>query len=224
MHMEEGIYISDYVFTCSGVIQTYSLTVFQHSAVENEFWEDTLTTTVDIVGVRTGTTQPVQLGQIQVQMNHPDDDHEHQAKLAVITGNLTQEIFIQQGDYVRITTPRALYNLNEGQFINQHIPVAMVPSAEHNITRYYDCSDEMNCNRMEILPLQAAISFTVDTQGEGGACFSTAHTHTHNYFQTSWHVCMQTVMCTFLAHTVHVVYIHIHPFNVSEQHTTFHLS
>lgn len=164
--MKEGIYISDNVFTCSGVIQTYSVAVFQHASVQNELWEDTLVSTVDIVGTRSGTSVPLQLGQIQIQMHHSTDDgHSHEAKLNVINGNVTEEIFVEEGDFVRITTPRSLYNATEQQFVNQHIPVAMVPSVEHNITRYFDCSDEESCNRMEVLPLQAAISFTIDTRG-----------------------------------------------------------
>lgn len=162
--MKEGIYIPDYVFTCSGVIRSYSMTIFPHIAVENELWEQTLVTTIDILGSRDSSPR----GQIQVQMDHSEEDgHIHQTGLHIVNSSTTEEIFVQPGDYVRITTPSSSYDSDEGQFINRHIPVAMVPSTEHNITHHFACSDAilttvLSCSRMEVLSLQAAISFTVD--------------------------------------------------------------
>ena len=202
-HMKEGIYIPDYVFTCSGVIQTYSMTIFPHIAVENELWEDTLVSTIEILSARDSTP----LGQIRVQMDHSEEDgHTHQTELHVINGSVTGEIFVQEGDYVRIITPRSSYNSDAEQFVNRHIPVAMVPSTEHNITHYFDCDDailssEPPCNRMEVLPLQAAISFFVDERGKAAACLSTTphkhmrmHTHTHKVHQHN-HILPNVVIC-----------------------------
>ena len=178
--MEEGIYLTDsYIFSCSGVIQTYSLTTY-HDTSENELWENTLTSVIDILGLRTGFEEPVQLGRILVHMNHSDDDHEHEGgHLMVIEGEPAEEIIVQQGDYVRISTPRSLYSRQQGQFVNQHIPVALVASSGRNITRYFDCTNELSCRQVESLSRQVEISFTVDPQGEGTACLFTApHTHT----------------------------------------------
>ena len=125
-------YLDSLAFKCSGTVQEIKL---KANYTSSNPWASRVGLQIEIL-----RANPSELGQFIVieDFNFQVDSAVSSEESYSVNLNSSGTLSVQSGDFLKITSPIAVYNNNILSYVNTHIPVVGVSDVDHSL-RHFPC-------------------------------------------------------------------------------------